>query len=51
MPWCRLFLTYISVIIAVLVHVVNIEKFQHLNFIVTDLMSQEDFLSDQNRWW
>ena len=38
------------VIFVVLVHEVNIEIFQHLNFIVIGLMGQEDFLSDQNRW-
>jgi hypothetical protein len=38
------------VIFVVLDHEVNIEIFQHLNFIVFGLMGQEDFLSDQNRW-
>jgi len=44
------FLLVRSVIFFVLVHVVNIEKFQHLNFIVNGRFGQVDFLSDQNRW-
>jgi hypothetical protein len=38
-----------SAIFVDLVYEVNIEKFQHLNFIVNGLMGQEDFLSNQNR--
>jgi len=37
-----------SVIFVVLVHVVNIEKFQYLDLIVNGLMGQADFLSDRN---
>lgn len=37
------FLLVHSVIFVVLVHVVKIEKFQHLNFIVNGLLGQEDF--------